>query len=83
MLLLMKPSVEEIARVICAGDLREAGVPTDILADAVERLWPVVAARIGQGDSAGFASLPTDLKQREHEYARLTGPKLEAENNHF
>jgi len=78
----MKPSAEDIARVICASDLREAGIAPDNLTDAVERFWPVVAGRICQGDEAILSSLPADIAERESEYMRLTHAEALAANKH-
>ena len=79
MLRAVSTSAEDIARVICASDLREAGIAPDNLTDAVDRFWPVVAARIGQGDKASLSALPADITDRAIEYERLTHPEaLEA-----
>lgn len=78
----MRTSPEGIARVICASDLREAGIAPVDLTEAVERFWPVVAARIGQGDKVILSSLPADVAQREREYMRLTHAEALGANKH-
>ncbi|PZQ84714.1 MAG: hypothetical protein DI549_03675 [Ancylobacter novellus] len=67
---------EQIAREICALDLRTRGVPDKSLAVLVDRFWPVLANEIRQGIVVDIWPFNADeIERLTREYRELLGER--------
>jgi len=67
---------ENVARAICAEDLRLALVPSEQLPGLVNQLWPVVALEIQRGvPDPTWGIGETEIALRMREYRRIVGKR--------